>query len=56
MSFRVSTLITAGLLGALFLVGSISPVLAEDGCEKDRKDSSMSSLRTATVPIEERIG
>lgn len=56
MSFSISTLITAGLFGALLLVGSISPVLAGDGCGKDKKEMSTSGLSTATILTDERVG
>ena len=56
MTFRVSTLITAGLFGALLLVSSISPVLAGDGCGKDKGDRSTSGLTTPAVLSDERIG
>ncbi len=56
MTFRVSTLITAGLFGALILVSSISPVLAGDGCGKDEGDRSTSSLTTPAILSDERIG
>jgi len=56
MAFRVSTLITAGLFGALLLIGSINSVLAGDGCGKDKKDGSTTGLPTSAVIVEERIG
>ncbi len=56
MTFRVSTLITAGMFGALLLVSSIIPVHAGDGCGKDQKDKSTSSLSTSAVSTYERLG
>ena len=56
MAFRVSTLITAGLLGALLFIGSINPVLAGDSCGKGKKDGSTTGLPTSAVIVEERIG
>lgn len=56
MTFRVSTLITAGLFGALLLVGSINPVLAGDGCEKDKGDSSTSDLTAPAIAPGLRVG
>lgn len=55
MTFRTSTSITAGLFGALLLVSSITPVHAGDGCGKDRKDESTSSLSTPAVSMDERL-
>lgn len=55
MTFRTSTLITAGMFGALFLVSSIIPVHAGDGCGKDRKDESTSSLSTPAVSPDESL-
>ena len=56
MTFLTSTTITAALFGALLLVGSISPVLAGDGCGKDKGDRSTSSLMTPAVSADKRIG
>jgi hypothetical protein len=56
MTVRVSTLITAGLLGAMLLVGSLNPVLAGDGCPKDKGEGSTSGITTPAVPADERIG
>ena len=56
MTFRVSTLINTGLFGALLLVGSINPVLAGDGCGKDRKDTSSSDLSPSTIVADDRVG
>ena len=56
MTFRVSTLINVGLFGALLLVGSINPVLAGDGCGKDRKDTSSSDLSPSTIVADDRVG
>ena len=37
MSFRIPTLITAGLFGAFLVVGSMGPAFAGDGsCGKDK--------------------
>lgn len=55
MTFRASTLITAGLFGVLLLVGSISPVLAGDGCGKDKGDRSTSGLSTSAVLVDEPV-
>ena len=56
MTFRISTLITAGLFGALLVVGSVSPVLAGDGCGKDKEDKTTSSLTTPAAFADVRIG
>jgi hypothetical protein len=45
MTFRLSTLLTAGLLGVLLVAGGLSPVHAGDGsCGKDKKSSGTTSL------------
>ncbi len=44
MSMSNSTLLTACLLSGLILAGSMVPVHAGDGCTKDKKDSSTTSL------------
>jgi hypothetical protein len=42
MSFRVNTLIAAGLFGTLLLVGSLAPVHAGgEGCTKDKAKDQM---------------
>jgi hypothetical protein len=41
MSFRINTLITAGLFGSLLLVGSLAPVHAGEGCTKDKAKDQM---------------
>jgi hypothetical protein len=50
MSIRFSTLTTAGLLGALLAAGTVIPAHAGDGCGKDKKDRSTSSLWSPAVP------
>ena len=56
MTYPVSTLITAGLFGALLLVGSVSPVLAGDGCGKDKEDRSTTSLTAPRIVPDARVG
>ena len=47
MSFRLSTLMTAGLLGALMVLGSAAH--AGDGCTKEKKTSAAA---TDSEPVE----
>jgi hypothetical protein len=56
MTFRISTLITAGLLGAALLVGPLSPVLAGDGCGKDKGERPTSGLTSPVVFDDKRLG
>ncbi|MFZ0788371.1 MAG: hypothetical protein WAM94_01965 [Chromatiaceae bacterium] len=50
MSLRFSTLTSAALLGALMIAGTVIPAQAGDGCDKDKKDNSTSSLWSPAVP------
>jgi len=50
MSLRFSTLTSAALLGALMIAGTVIPAQAGDGCGKDKKGSSTSSLWSPAVP------
>jgi hypothetical protein len=49
MSFRLTTMITAGLFGALLIAGSVLPVHAGDGCKKDKKEMTTDSLGAPTL-------
>ena len=50
MSLRFPTLASAALLGALMIAGTLIPAQAGDGCGKDKKDQSTSSLWSPAVP------
>lgn len=43
MSFKLPSLLTAGLLGVMLFSGSLAPVQAGDGCGKDRKPETTAS-------------
>jgi hypothetical protein len=54
ITFRSSTLFTAGLFGAVFLLASVSPVLGDDGCGKD--EGGTSGLTSPAIVTEKRMG
>jgi hypothetical protein len=55
MSFRIDTLVAAGILGALLLAGSVMTAHAGDGCDKDKEDGmTTSSLWTSPAAADLR--
>jgi hypothetical protein len=53
MTIRSSAALTAGLLAALFLAGSLFPAHADDGCgsaKKTKRDAQTGTLWTPQPP------